>query len=174
MKLIVGLGNPGKQYEHTRHNAGFFVIDALLNNEVLINKNKLQAEVVKTEIDGKRVLLARPTTFMNLSGVPVQLLLNFFKLKPVNLIIIHDDKDIPLGEIRVQVGRGAAGHNGVLSIIEQIGTKNFTRIRVGVAPMDKKIVDTANFVLGKFTAAEMKILKNVLPHVHNEIHKLLA
>ena len=80
MKLIVGLGNPGKQYEHTRHNAGFFVIDALLNNEVLINKNKLQAEVVKTEIDGKRVLLARPTTFMNLSGVPVQLLLNFFKI----------------------------------------------------------------------------------------------
>lgn len=176
MKLIVGLGNPEKQYANTRHNAGFLVIDKLLadcESEAKFDK-KANAEVAKTTINKKRVLLAKPLTYMNNSGLAVRALLDFYKLKPENLIIIHDEKDIPLGETRVQTNRGPAGHNGVKSIIEQLGTKNFTRIRVGVSPADQnKIKDTANFVLGKFTAEETKKLKKVIENISQEIAQLV-
>ncbi len=104
----------------------------------------------------------------------VRALMDFYKLKPENLIVIHDDKDIPLGEIRVQTNRGPAGHNGVKSIIEHLGTQNFMRIRVGVAPGSQdKIKDTANFVLGKFTAAELKKLKKIIENIVKEIEALI-
>lgn len=173
MKLIVGLGNPGKQYERTRHNVGFVIVDELKNNEQGTINKKLQAETLKTEVGGKRVILAKPTTFMNNSGVAVQSLLTFYKLKPNSLIVIHDDKDIPLGETRVQINRGAGGHNGVQSIIDHLGTKDFTRIRVGVAPSDKTIHDTADFVLGKFTKDEQKVLKGVIKNVVAEVCTML-
>jgi PTH1 family peptidyl-tRNA hydrolase len=185
MKLIVGLGNPGTQYERTRHNVGFVVIDTLINNEQITTSKKMNAAVIKMTIDGKRTVLAKPTTYMNESGIPVQALLNFYKLTPNDLIVIHDDKDIPLGETRVQRDRGAAGHNGVKSIMEHIGTKDFTRIRVGVAPSPlltkegarggsiTQIENTADFVLGKFSKEEQKILKEVIGHIVEEIRKLV-
>ncbi len=188
MKLIVGLGNPGKQYERTRHNVGFLVIDELRNEEQAFvpsssrggTKNKgIEAEVFKITLEGKRVMLTKPTTFMNNSGQPVQALMHFYKLTPANLIVIHDDKDILLGETRVQRDRGAAGHNGVLSIIEHLGTKDFVRIRVGVAPnpllseAGPRIADTADFVLGKFTKEEQKILKGVIENVVEEVKRLI-
>ncbi len=176
MRLIVGLGNPETEYQTTRHNTGFLVIDKLLTDcgaETKFDK-KTNAEVAKTTLNKKRVLLAKPQTFMNNSGIAVRALLDFYKLGSENLIVIHDDKDISLGETRIQTNRGPAGHNGVKSIIEHLGTQNFTRIRVGVAPGNQdKIKDTGNFVLGKFTAAEIKILKKVIENVVKEIEALI-
>lgn len=167
MKLIVGLGNPGKDYALTRHNVGFMALDRLatLEGDTFKPEKKCQAEVCKTSLNGRRVVLAKPTTFMNNSGITVRALLDFYKIKASDVIVIHDDKDFPLGDTKVQTDRGAGGHNGVLSIIEHLGTKAFTRIRIGVAPTDREIIDTADFVLGKFTSAEQKTLVDVLDHV---------
>jgi PTH1 family peptidyl-tRNA hydrolase len=110
---------------------------------------------------------------MNESGPSIGAALNFYKIKPDNLILLHDDKDIPFGETRVQRNRGDAGHNGVKSVIQSLGTSDFTRIRIGIAQKDKKIPDTADFVLHKFTGAELKILKTVFEHVLKEVQSLV-
>lgn len=176
MKLIVGLGNPEPEHAATRHNAGFLVIDKLVQNSETNTSfdKKANAEVFKTTINKKRVILAKPQTYMNNSGIAVRVLMDFYKLKPVDLIVVHDDKDIPLGETRVQTDRGPAGHNGIKSIIEHLGTQNFMRIRVGVAPGNQdKIKNTADFVLGKFTATEIKKLKKVIENIAKEIESLV-
>jgi peptidyl-tRNA hydrolase, PTH1 family len=176
MRLIIGLGNPGKQYSNTRHNIGFVVIDELIKKEELrvTNSKKTSSEVAKGIINGSRVVVAKPMTFMNNSGEPVQKLLKFFKLKPQNLIVVHDDKDIELGKVKVQNSRGAGGHNGVQSIIDTLGTKNFTRIRVGVTTAGKEIKDTARFVLNKFTKAEKNLTKDITNNVLNQLRNMLA
>ncbi len=170
MKLIVGLGNPGKQYEKTRHNVGFMVLDYLhdqLNKTTgLDNWNlskKFNAEICSGMFYGKKIIMAKPMTFMNASGQSVQLIAHFYKLKSTDIIIVHDDKDIPIGEIKIQTNRGPAGHNGVLSIIENISTQNFTRIRVGIKPTEEKKMKSINkFVLGKFGFSERHILRKML------------
>ncbi len=176
MKLIVALGNPGKQYALTRHNIGWLFLDALIPPTERWQKSaKAQAEYLKTEINGQRAELMKPTTFMNNSGVAVAHAAKKNGIAASDIIVIHDDKDIPLGETRVQAGRGAAGHNGVLSIIEHLGTKDFTRIRIGVAPAANQLHggDTASFVLGKLTATEQKTLKAVFENVTQELFALL-
>lgn len=168
MKLIVGLGNPGKEYRLTRHNVGFLAIDRLAELDKdchFMPDRKSKADICKMNLDEKRVILVKPQTFMNNSGLSVRVLMDFFKIKIADLIVIHDDKDIPLGTTKVHVNRGPAGHNGVRSLVEQLGTQNFTRIRIGVAPVGKTIVDTADFVLGKFTKEEQRELKQVLENV---------
>ncbi len=177
MKLIIGLGNPEKEYVSTRHNAGFLVLEKLASAfespDWKFDK-KSNSIITKGEINDKRTVLAMPQTYMNNSGLAAQGLLSFYKLKPEDLIVIHDDKDIPLGETRVQTNRGPAGHNGIKSIIEHLGTKNFTRIRVGVAPAKQEsIKDTAGFVLGKFTTAEKKVLDEVAKNIIKEIESLI-
>lgn len=189
MKLIVGLGNPGKQYEQTRHNTGFLVIEKLADsfeeNATWKKRADLKAVVADAKINRHKILLAKPTTFMNNSGEAVQALLHFYKLSPADLIVIHDDTDVPLGEYRIQTNRGAAGHNGVASIIEHLGTKNFSRVRIGLAPSpagrgtegegaSPVISDTAAFVLGKFTKEEQKILHEVIENVVAEVKKLVV
>lgn len=178
MKIIVGLGNPETRYENTRHNAGFLIIDKLASRfefPSAIFDKKTNSQIIKGEINNKRVILAKPQTYMNSSGLATQALLAFYKLKPEDLIVIHDDKDIPLGETRVQTNRGPAGHNGIKSIIEQLGTQNFMRIRVGVAPAaQESIADTASFVLGKFTAEEKKILSKTTEHIIQELLGLIT
>lgn len=177
MKLIIGLGNPEPEYQTTRHNTGFLVIDKLTSDFSLRTTafdKKTNSEISKGTINKKRVIIAKPQTHMNNSGVAVRALLDFYKLKPENLIVIHDDKDIPLGEMRVQTNRGPAGHNGVKSIIEHLGTQNFTRIRVGIAPAGpNKIKNTGNFVLDKFTAEEKKISKKVIENAVKEIKSII-
>lgn len=177
MRLIIGLGNPEKEYANTRHNAGFLLLDKLaleLKFGDFKFDKKSNSEIAKGEINKKRTVLAKPLTYMNNSGLTAQSLLAFYKLKPEDLLVIHDDKDIPLGEIRIQTNRGPAGHNGIKSIIECLGTQNFTRIRVGVAPSKQEsIKDTASFVLGKFTAAEKKVLDKVAVNIINEAEKLI-
>jgi PTH1 family peptidyl-tRNA hydrolase len=142
MILIVGLGNPGKKYEKTRHNVGFMAIDKL----------KL--------LNIKKVILAKPKTFMNESGKEVKKIIKNLKLKIKNLIVIHDDLDLSLGRIKISVNRGAAGHKGVESIIKELGTKNFIRFRIGIKSISN--FKTQNFVLSKFTKQEEKIVKEVI------------
>ncbi len=177
MELIIGLGNPEKEYLDTRHNAGFLLLDKLATTfefpEWKFDK-KSNAEITKGEINKKKIVLAKPQTYMNNSGLAVRALLDFYKRTIKDIIVVHDDKDIPLGETRVQTNRGPAGHNGIKSIIEHLGTQDFTRIRVGVAPAKQEdIRNTADFVLGKFTAEEKKILSTVTQHVIQEIEKLI-
>lgn len=177
MILIVGLGNPGKKYEKTRHNMGFLTTD---NLQLTIDKfsdwkniKKLQTEISKGEINGQKVLLAKPQTFMNLSGKAVKSLIKIYCVNNAMaeltqcLWIIHDDIDLPLGTIRIVKNRGAAGHKGVESIIKELGTKNFVRFRVGIKPLSKTIkpfnhLTIETFVLQKFNKEEEKIVKEVI------------
>jgi len=143
MILIVGLGNPGRKYTKTRHNIGFRVIDAL-----------------KDEISDKNVILLKPDIFMNNSGKAVKKELKYSKLNTQDLIVIHDDIDLPFGTIRVSKDSSSAGHKGVQSIIDELRTKDFTRIRIGIKPSHE--VDTTEFVLNRFSKEEEKQLKEII------------
>jgi PTH1 family peptidyl-tRNA hydrolase len=175
MKVVVALGNPGKEYEFTRHNAGWLALDSIIKEDQLNGKKspKLHSEIFDWKLDREKIILAKPDTFMNNSGLAVVAILNFYNISLKDLVVIHDDKDIPVGEIRVQTDRGAAGHNGIKSIIEKTGSKNFTRIRVGVGPNDKeKIKIISDYVLNKFTKEEFKVLQSVFDNIKSEIRRL--
>jgi len=181
MKLVVGLGNPGKQYQKTRHNVGFVMLDALHTALTEYNVNtwelskKFNAQIAGCTMHGDKVILAKPMTFMNASGEAIQLIAHFYQLSHDDIIVVHDDKDIKLGEIKVQKDRGDAGHNGIKSIIEHIGGKGFMRVRVGIAPEDPaKIKDTAEFVLKKFGIFEKKKLEEVIQKTVEEIRTLIS
>lgn len=176
MKLIVGLGNPGKKYEKTRHNVGFVILDMLHKNLLSSGINdwelskKFNALISGCVINGKKVILAKPMTFMNKSGEAVQNIGHYYKLHQRDIIVIHDDKDILLGELKIQENRGSAGHNGIKSIIEHIGTQDFLRVRVGIASENKKkMTDIPKFVLKKFTILEKKKLQKIINEVVNKI-----
>lgn len=155
MFLIVGLGNPGKQYEHTRHNVGFDVMDALADKyHISISEKKHKALCGKGMIEGQKVVLAKPQTFMNLSGESVAELLNYYKLDPEQeLLVIFDDISLAPGSLRIRKKGSAGGHNGIKNIIAQTGTQNFMRIKVGVGEKPKGW-DLADYVLGRFSAAD--------------------
>jgi len=177
MKLIVGLGNPGKQYVKTRHNIGFMVLDALrekLNAPHWELSKKFNAEICGIEKATQKIILAKPMTFMNESGQTVHLITHFYKMKEGDLIVVHDDKDIKLGYIKIQTGHSSAGHNGVQSIIDHLGTQKFTRVRIGVASENpKKMLDTGDFVLGRFGLLERKKVEEVIKKSVAEILKIL-
>ncbi|MEK7102246.1 MAG: aminoacyl-tRNA hydrolase [Patescibacteria group bacterium] len=162
MKLIIGLGNPSKTYEKTRHNAGYAVLDALaaeLHLPAWTNAPQdIQAKVTDMLVEGEKIIFAKPETFMNNSGFAVAALMKYFTISGDKLLVAHDDLDIPLGEIKAQHSRGAAGHNGVDSIIQQLGNKNFSRVRVGIGP-GRKPADSAKFVLGRFGLFEKSRIK---------------
>lgn len=157
MFLIVGLGNPGKQYEHTRHNVGFDVMDALADKyNISISEKKHKALCGKGVIEGQKVVLAKPQTFMNLSGESVAELLNYYKLDPEEeLLVIFDDISLAPGGIRIRKKGSAGGHNGIKNIIAQTGTQNFMRIKVGVGEKPKGW-DLADHVLGHFDSVDRK------------------
>lgn len=181
MKLIIGLGNPGKKYARTRHNLGFMVLDALHEslksygiNDWELSK-KFNAEVSGCTVHNEKIIIAKPMTFMNDSGQAVQLLMRYYKIPPRDLLVVHDDKDILLGTLKVQTDRGHAGHNGVRSIMEHIGAQDFTRIRLGIANENvKKTGDTADFVLSKFGLLERKKVAEVIEKSVKEIMKRIA
>lgn len=166
MKLIVGLGNPGIKYEKTRHNLGFFVIDELvekINIDDCKIKMQFNANIAQGDFNDKKIILAKPQTFMNNSGLAVKSIAGYYKIDAEEILIIHDDIDLPLGEIKIQQARGAAGHKGVESIIKALGTKNFIRIRLGIKPIiQEKNIDTEKFVLQKFSKDEEKIVKKTI------------
>ncbi|MBU1179584.1 aminoacyl-tRNA hydrolase [Patescibacteria group bacterium] len=167
MKLIIGLGNPGQKYEKTRHNVGFMSVDFLQKKidapEFKFNK-KCKAEISKA--DG--IILAKPQTFMNNSGEAVSKLLSFYKIEPEKIIVIHDDLDLELGKLRESKNRGSAGHNGAQSIIDGLGTKNFTRIRIGIGRPPIKI-PPESYVLQKFEKEELAAIKNVFEKILEKI-----
>jgi len=169
MILVVGLGNPGKKFEKTRHNLGFLIIENLkLKIENFSDwryEKKFKAEISRGKIGNKKIILARPQTFMNNSGKAVKLLTKTYTLDPKNLIVIHDDIDLTLGKIKIVKNRGSAGHKGVQSIIDELGTKDFVRFRIGIKPVtsDKRqVTRIEDFVLRKFNKEEERILKGVI------------
>lgn len=165
MKLIVGLGNPGKEYEKTRHNIGFMAVEDLrLKIEGFSNwklSSPLEAEICRGHIASccEDVILAKPQTFMNASGQSVKKLITNYKLLITDLLVIHDDLDLPLGTLRLTFGSGSAGHNGVQSIIDALGTKDFWRLRIGIGP---KKGDAKQFVLKPFSRLQQLKLKKTL------------
>ncbi|WP_088942119.1 aminoacyl-tRNA hydrolase [Rhodococcus sp. 1168] len=157
--LIVGLGNPGSQYEATRHNVGFMVADVLAARigAKFSSHKKSNSEVIQARLSDRPVVVAKPRTFMNLSGQPVAALARFFSVDPSNIVIVHDELDIEFGSIRLKLGGGEGGHNGLRSISQQLGTKDYLRTRVGVGRPPGRM-DAAAYVLKPFSAAERKDL----------------
>ena len=163
MKLIVGLGNPGIEYQFTPHNVGFLAIDAIANVLGVEVRNRLcRALTARTEIGSESVLLAKPETFMNLSGSSVRELVEKNELAPEkDLIVIHDELDFPLGTVRIHRRRSSAGHNGVESIITTLDTQDFLRIRLGVAP-DRKVEDGMSYLLSPLRKAQLGFIDEML------------
>lgn len=161
MFLIVGLGNPGPKYKNNRHNIGFMVVDYLINslNPTPINKKEFKGELYKS----KDILLLKPSTYMNLSGESVFAVKNFYKIKNSNIIVIHDDLDLPFGAVRFKIGGSSGGHNGLKSIDKFIGN-DYIRVRVGIGrPKEKSLV--VNYVLSDFSQEEKKYLNELIKHV---------
>ncbi|HUC90330.1 MAG TPA: aminoacyl-tRNA hydrolase [Patescibacteria group bacterium] len=158
--LIVGLGNPGKEYSGTRHNIGFAGIDAFTqanNFDPWIEKKDLKCLMASSMLGDTRTIAIKPTTFMNLSGEAVQAVAHFYKIPADKIVVVHDELDIPFGQIRLRKGGGSAGHNGLKSVIQQIG-ENFGRVRIGIGPKEPEQMDSADFVLAKFTSEQQKQL----------------
>ena len=173
--IVVGLGNPGAQYLHTRHNAGFLAIDYICNKyNARVNKSAHKGLVGEATIGGKRVLLVKPQTFMNLSGECVRAVLDFYKISPDNLIIIYDDISLDVGRLRVRRDGSAGGHNGIKSILEHLGTKTFPRIKIGVGQKPHPDYDLASWVLSEFKDDELKALEGTFPTVCEGLEKILT
>jgi peptidyl-tRNA hydrolase, PTH1 family len=189
MKLIVGLGNPGKKYETTRHNTGFMAVDAIAS-KLQITNYKLQinfnSEISEGTIGDEKIILAKPQTFMNESGKAVKAVASYYKIPAENIIVIHDDLDIPIGEYKIVQDRGSAGHKGVQSIIDALETKDFIRIRIGIGienkPLDSSTageslgaskIPTEAFVLKNFTKEKKEIIDEVIEKIAKEIEILI-
>ncbi|PAE22905.1 aminoacyl-tRNA hydrolase [Bacillus sp. 7894-2] len=158
MKLIVGLGNPGKQYDKTRHNIGFDVIDVLSDRlNIPLNQAKLKGVFGAGYVNGEKVFLLKPLTYMNLSGESIRAVMDYFEINDDELVVIYDDLDLPVGKIRLRQKGSAGGHNGIKSTIAHMGTQEFNRIRVGIdrPPSGMKVPD---YVLGRFTKEEQAIM----------------
>jgi PTH1 family peptidyl-tRNA hydrolase len=174
VKLIVGLGNPGIEYQFTPHNLGFRVIDRLAYEcGVEVRNRQCHALTARTEIGGEQVLLAKPETFMNLSGMSVRELVAKHEVRPESdLIVIYDELDFPLGMTRIRQRGSSAGHNGMKSIIETLGTQEFLRVRLGIAP-GRKITDGVKFVLTPFRKAQLKKVGEVLDNAAEAVKVIL-
>ena len=161
--LIVGLGNPGREYEKTRHNAGFRGIDLLA--EMLgckIDRMKFQGLYTQVNYKGKKLMLLKPQTYMNLSGRSVLQLSAYFNIPPARIIVMFDDISLPAGRLRIRADGSAGGHNGIKSIIGEVGSQNFPRVKIGVGAKPHPEMDLADWVLSTFSAQEEKNLKNSL------------
>lgn len=161
MHIIVGLGNPGKQYEFTRHNAGYLCLDYLAAKyDIKVNKIKFKSLVGEGSIKGEKVVLLKPTTFMNLSGEAVCEAVRFYKADWENVIVVYDDISLPLGALRIREKGSAGGHNGMKNIIYLSGTDTFPRIRLGVGSNGER--DLADYVLGKFSNEDLKTFSSAV------------
>ncbi|HEZ7988970.1 MAG TPA: aminoacyl-tRNA hydrolase [Ruminococcus sp.] len=172
--VIVGLGNPGLQYENTRHNAGFMTIDKLAESlGVKIDKMKFKGLYADADINGKRCILLKPTTYMNNSGESVTQVLNFYKLSSENLIVIYDDISLEPGKLRIRRKGSHGGHNGMRSIIDLLGTDEFIRVKVGVGKKPHPDYNLADWVLGHFTKEQMNLMNQSIENA-SEAVKLIV
>lgn len=157
--IVVGLGNIGREYDKTRHNAGFMAVDTFAKeNGAVIDRAKFHALVTEAEVAGKRILLMKPTTFMNNSGVAIAEAASFYKIPPENVIVLHDEISFDPGVIRIRRKGSAGGHNGLKSIIAHLGSDEFPRIKIGVGKKPSPDYDLVDFVLGKFSEADLSTL----------------
>jgi len=171
--IVVGLGNPGSRYEGTRHNLGAKVLDELVGRTgASLKSHKSGCLTAESQLAGERVVLARATTYMNESGRPVGALLRWYKADPAQLIVVHDELDIPFDEIKVKIGGGVAGHNGLKSIASHLGTKDFVRVRAGVSrPPGRK--DAAAHVLSDFSSSERKDLPEIVQRAADAVELIV-
>ena len=182
MKLIVGLGNPGRGYANNRHNLGFMCLNYFAGTQgIRFDKKQGKARIGSGEVAGSKLVLARPQTYMNLSGQAVSRLVGKFNLSLDNLLVIHDDLDLPLGKIRIRQGGGSAGHKGIESITAELGSPDFLRIRVGIGrptvvddPTEINGADVITYVLSDFAPEERKTVNQVIPMVSEAILCLLS
>ena len=172
--LIVGLGNPGKEYELTRHNIGFMVLDNLADKAgIEITKSAHKGIFGKGEYKGKNVYLFKPLTFMNKSGEALKEIQNFYKIPADQVVVVHDELDLPLGDIRTKFGGGTAGHNGLKSIVEKTGEKDFHRIRIGIGKPEHK-TQVVNHVLSTFSEDEFKSLDRIIDKAIEDIESVIS
>lgn len=173
MKLVVGLGNPGSEYENTRHNVGFEVLDyiAELNGYKFTLEKKFNALSTCININGEKVIIVKPLSFMNLSGNVVGKYAKYYDIMPEDILVIHDDLDMEFGKIRIVYDSSSGGHNGIKNIIENIGTKEFTRLKIGIS--NNKSIDTKDYVLGRFGKEDRNILNNTYEKVKDIINDFI-
>jgi PTH1 family peptidyl-tRNA hydrolase len=175
VKLIVGLGNPGIEYQFTPHNMGFLAVDRIAEEcGVRVNNRHCRAQTARTRIAGHEVVLAKPETFMNLSGASVAELVREYEAKPEeDLVLLYDELDLPFGTLRVRPRGRSAGHNGVQSVIGALGTQEFTRIRLGIRP-DHPVGDGARYVLAQFKKAQLEAVSEVLEQASEAVKVVLG
>ncbi|MBU0671994.1 MAG: aminoacyl-tRNA hydrolase [Candidatus Margulisbacteria bacterium] len=174
MYLIVGLGNPGPEYENTRHNLGFKVIAELARRQSIASlKSKCHSFIAETKIHDNKVIIAEPQTFMNNSGSAVRGLLEWFKIEPDHLILIYDDVDLEVGQLRLREKGNAGGHHGVESVINAVGTTNFARIRIGIG-RESLTSDVTDYVLQKIPAAQSELLAKAVVSAAEAVEAIIA
>jgi len=175
VRLIVGLGNPGIEYQFTPHNLGFLAVDRIAEQcGVVVNNRHCHAQTARARIDNEDVVLAKPETYMNLSGMSVRELVEKYQALPANdLVLLYDELDLPFGTLRVRPRGRSAGHNGVESVIGALGTQEFARIRMGVAP-DFPVSDGAKYVLSQFKKAQYPVVDQVLDAATEAVKVILA
>lgn len=173
MKLIVGLGNPGKEYENTRHNIGFIFIDNFAKkNGITIDKEKFNGLYAQTTIKNEKIILLKPLSYMNLSGEVVRKFVDFFKINLEDILIINDDLDMNMGRIRLRPSGSSGGHNGLKNIAFHLNSENFKRLKIGIS--NDKTIDTKDYVLGKFSKEEKDIIENLKDTVNNLLYDYLT
>ena len=174
--IVAGLGNPGLEYEHTRHNAGFLAVEELAKQcgGVKLNQMKFQSKCCEAMLGEERCLMMQPTTYMNLSGDAIAAAANFYKIPPEQVLVIYDDISLPPGKLRLRRKGSAGGHNGIKSIIAQLGTEEFPRIRVGVGAKPNPRYDLADWVLSKFSEEDMTALQPALEHAADAAVKIVG
>ncbi len=173
MKLVVGLGNPGKEYEKTRHNIGFGLLDyiARKNGYYFKTEKKFNADICEILVEKEKVILIKPLSYMNLSGTVVEKVAHFYNIDNKDILVIHDDLDMTFGKIRVLYDSTSGGHNGIKNIIECLGTKEFTRLKIGIS--NDKSMETKDYVLGKFNKEEINKLDNIYEKLVNIINDFI-
>ena len=175
MKLIVGLGNPGIEYQFTPHNLGFLTVDRVAERSgAQINNRHCRALTARTTVGSEQVLLAKPETFMNLSGMAVRELVEKYELQPEqDLIVIYDELDLPFGALRIRERGSSAGHNGMVSVIGALGTQEFLRIRMGIAP-EHEVKDGARYVLSQFRKAQLPVIDEMVDLAADAVNVILT
>jgi peptidyl-tRNA hydrolase, PTH1 family len=174
LKLIVGLGNPGYEYHLTPHNLGFMAVDRLADEcGVDVSRREGQALVARTKVEGVEVLLAKPQTFMNLSGLAVERLVARLAIQVRDLIVLVDEADLPFGTLRIRQRGSAGGHNGLKSIIGALQSDEFVRVRMGVQPVDRPVEDLATYVLSRFRKSELEAVTEMIDRAAEAVHVIL-
>jgi PTH1 family peptidyl-tRNA hydrolase len=166
MKLVVGLGNPDKKYENTRHNCGFMALDYYATKNNLTYKKKYDSFYAENVVNNEKIILVKPLTYMNLSGNAVRKFVNFYNIELENILVIYDDVDFELGKFKIKRAGSSGGHNGINSIINVLGTKNIQRIRIGISKTKEELI---SYVLGNFSKEENQKINEIMPIISNII-----